>query len=107
MSIIDINSYKLSMRTCFILLYIVRDVDMYFIQDNSYVIEFLQTYIRYTKKNLKIPKGQSESVYRRRTDNTMTKRKSTKGQTKHTDKAKDRVIRNPLKTAMNSGAPEG
>jgi hypothetical protein len=64
MSIIDINSYKLSMRTCFILLYIVRDVDMYFIQDNSYVIEFLQTYIRYTKKNLKIPKGQSESVYR-------------------------------------------
>jgi len=75
MSIIDINSYKLSMRTCFILLYIVRDVDMYFIQDNSYVIEFLQTYIRYTKKSLKIPKGQSESVYRRRTDNTMTKKK--------------------------------
>ncbi len=63
------------MRTCFILLYIVRDVDMYFIQDNSYVIEFLQTYIRYTKKSLKIPKGQSESVYRRRTDNTMTKKK--------------------------------
>ena len=33
------------------------------------------------KKNLKIPKGQSETVYRRRTDNTMAKRKSTKGQT--------------------------
>jgi len=34
------------------------------------------------KKSLKIPKGQSESVYRRRrTDNTMAKRKSTKGQT--------------------------
>jgi hypothetical protein len=32
------------------------------------------------KKSLKIPKGQSESVYRR-TDNTMAKRKSTKGQT--------------------------
>ena len=32
------------------------------------------------KKSLKIPKGQSESIYRRRTDNTMTKRKSTKGQ---------------------------
>ena len=31
--------------------------------------------------SLKIPKGQSESVYRRRTDNTMAKRKSTKGQT--------------------------
>ena len=32
-------------------------------------------------KSLKIPKGQSESVYRRRTDNTMAIRKSTKGQT--------------------------
>jgi lipase chaperone LimK len=28
-----------------------------------------------------LPKGQSESIYRRRTDNTMAKRKSTKGQT--------------------------
>jgi hypothetical protein len=34
-----------------------------------------------TKKSLKIPKGQSESVYRRRTDTTMAKRKSTKGKT--------------------------
>ena len=32
-------------------------------------------------KGLNIPKGQSESVYRRRIDNTMAKRKSTKGQT--------------------------
>jgi hypothetical protein len=32
-----------------------------------------------SKKSLKIPKGQSESVYRR-TDNTMVKRKSAKGQ---------------------------
>ena len=29
------------------------------------------------KKSLKIPKGQSESLYRRRTDNTMANRKST------------------------------
>jgi hypothetical protein len=46
-------------------------------------------------------KGQPESVYRRRTDNTMTKRKCTKGQkrsTKHTYKTKDRVTRTPLKT---------
>jgi hypothetical protein len=53
------------------------------------------------KKSLKIPKGQSESVYRRRTDNTMAKRKSTKGKTrstKHTYKTKDRVTRTPLKT---------
>ena len=35
----------------------------------------------YFKKSLKTQKGQSESVYRRRTDNTMAKRKSTKGQT--------------------------
>jgi len=33
------------------------------------------------KKSLKIPKGQSESVKRRRTENTMAKRKRTKGQT--------------------------
>jgi hypothetical protein len=32
----------------------------------------------YLKKSLKIPKGQSESVYRRRTDNTMAKRKKYK-----------------------------
>jgi hypothetical protein len=33
-------------------------------------------------KSLKMPKGQSESIYRRRTDNRMAKRKSTKEQTK-------------------------
>ena len=33
------------------------------------------------KKSLKIPKEQSESVYRRRTDNKMAKWKRTKGQT--------------------------
>ena len=43
------------------------------------------------RKSLKIPKGQSESVYRRRTDNTMAKRKCTKDKqrsTKHTHKTK-------------------
>jgi hypothetical protein len=34
------------------------------------------------KTTLKILKGKSESVTRRRTENTMSKRKSTKGQTK-------------------------
>ncbi len=34
-----------------------------------------------SKKSSRIPKGLSESIYRRRTDNTMTKRKSIKGQT--------------------------
>ena len=31
--------------------------------------------------SLKIPKEQTESVYRTKTDNTMAKRKNTKGQT--------------------------
>ena len=35
----------------------------------------------FSRKSLKIPKGYSESIYRRRTDNTMANRKSTKGQT--------------------------
>jgi hypothetical protein len=57
---------------------------------------------RNNKKSLKILKEQSETVYRRRTDNTMAKRKSTKGQTTidktYVYKAKDRVTRTPLKT---------
>ena len=56
--------------------------------------------IRISKKNRqpngqKIPKGKSESVYRRRRDNTMAKEKVQKdkqGSTKHTHKTKDRVI---------------
>jgi hypothetical protein len=58
---------------------------------------------------LKIPKGQSESVYRRRTDNTMGEKKVQKDKqrsTKHTHKTKDRVTRTPLKLDVNSGAPE-
>jgi hypothetical protein len=35
----------------------------------------------YCKNSLKIPKGYLESIYRRRTDKTMAKRKSAKGQT--------------------------
>jgi hypothetical protein len=57
------------------------------------------------QKILKILKGQSETVYRYRrgTDNTKVKRKSTKGQTTidktyRTYKTKDRVTRTPLKT---------
>ena len=36
------------------------------------------------KKSLKISKGKSETVYRRRTDNTMAKRKSTKDKQRST-----------------------
>jgi hypothetical protein len=56
------------------------------------------------EKTLTIPKGQSESVYRRRTDNTMAKRKKHKRtnndlqwSTTHAHKTKDRVTRTPLK----------
>ena len=49
------------------------------------------------KKSLKIPKRYSESV-NRRTDNTMAKRKSTKGQTTiYKTYTKDRLTRTPLK----------
>ena len=55
----------------------------------AYETDFVQDLLKknvknvkmYLKKSFKIPKGQSESVYRRRTDNTMAKRKNTKGQT--------------------------
>ena len=50
------------------------DMEIVFDMNTQHVISF-------GKKSLRIPKGQSESVYRRRTDNTMAKRKSTKGQT--------------------------
>ena len=62
------------------------------------------------KKSLKIPKGQSESVYQR-TDNTMAKRKKVQKEkqqsTRQIYKAKGRVKGVPLKTGENSGAPEG
>ena len=62
------------------------------------VVSFVWSSLGYINKSLKIPKWQSESVYQRRTDNTMAK--STKGQrsTKHTYKTKDWVARTPLKT---------
>jgi hypothetical protein len=46
------------------------------------------------KKSLKIPKRKSESVYRRRTDNTKEKQQSIKT----TNKTKDRGTRSPLET---------
>jgi len=36
----------------------------------------------------------------------MAKRKRTNNDLRHTYKTKDRVTRTPLKTGMNSGAPE-
>ena len=60
------------------------------------------------KKSLKIPKGQSESVYHQRDRQHNGHKKMDKQRsTKHTHKAKDRVTQTPLKTGVNSGAPEG
>ena len=62
----------------------------------------------FAKKRLKIPKGQSVSVYRK-TDNTMAKKKVHKEKqrlTKHAYEAKVRVTRIPLKAGVNSCAPE-
>ena len=41
------------------------------------VNQFVVEYDNNKKKSLKIPNGQSESVYRRRTDNTTARRKRT------------------------------
>ena len=52
------------------------------------------------KKSLKIPKGQSGFLHRRRTDNTMAKTKSTKEQTtinKQSEYNKFLISPNPLK----------
>ena len=51
------------------------------LKQSTYINKTNRTITTFLKKSLKIPKGQSESVYRRRTDNTMVKGKSTKGQT--------------------------
>jgi hypothetical protein len=61
--------FKFLFDYCKQVIYIKNDVEYWFFMGKN------------NKKSLKIPKGQSETVYQRRTDNTMAKRKSTKGQT--------------------------
>ena len=63
----------------------------------------------FTKKRLKIPKGQSLSVYPNRQHNDQKKnvQKEKQPSTKYTYKDKVRVIRIPLKAGVNPGAPEG
>ena len=60
----------------------------------------------YHMKSLKIPKGQSESVNRRRTDNTMTIRINNDLQNA-TQKTKYRATQTPLKPGVNSGLRKG
>jgi hypothetical protein len=60
---------------------------------------------------LKIPKGQSETTNRTKTNNAMAKRqkhKSTNNDLKHiTQTTKEQVTRTPLKSKVDSSAPEG
>jgi uncharacterized sporulation protein YeaH/YhbH (DUF444 family) len=60
-------------------------------------------------KSLKIPKGGNQNPYIEEEHNGQKKKiqKDKQRSTKHTYKAKDRVRRTPLKTGVNSGAPEG
>jgi len=62
----------------------------------------------FVKKILKIPKSQSESVHRRRTDNTMDKRKRTNNDLQSIYIQLKIDYHEPhQKTGVNSGAPEG
>ena len=65
----------------------------------------------FIKKSLKIPKGGNQNPYIEEEQITQwSKEKVQKYQqrsTKHIYKTKDRVTRTPLKTGVNSGAPEG
>jgi hypothetical protein len=65
-------------------------------------MQFLNNQDAYSiQKSLNIPKGQSESIYGGRTDNTIAKRKTgqkdKKQSTKHTHKTIERVVQPPLK----------
>ena len=62
-------------------------------------------------KSLKIPNGLSNSVNRKRRDNTIAQKKKTKRTNNDlqdiTHKTKDRIARNPFKAGIISSAPEG
>ena len=62
------------------------------------------------QKSLKIPKGGNQNLYIEEEQTTQwTKEKRQKDKqrsTKHTYKTKDQVTRTPLKSGVNSGAPE-
>jgi hypothetical protein len=54
---------------------------IFFVCFSTVSVQYIFIIKRSHKKSLKIPKGLSESVNRRSADNSMVKRKSTKGQT--------------------------
>ena len=60
---------------------------------------------------MKIPKGGNQNPYIEEEQTTQwpkeTVQRDKQRSTKHTYKTKDQVTRTPLKTGVNSGAPEG
>ena len=78
----------------------------YYIQQIIYSNKEISVEKQFYQEDLKISNGQSESGYRRRTDNTMAKQNVQKDKQryiKHTHKTKDRVTRTPLKTGDELG----
>ena len=73
--------------------YHTEQVGLVYKEHNNIGINNFKFPFNRAKKSLKIPKGQSESVYRRKD--------------KHIYNTRDRITRTPLKTGVNSGAPEG
>ena len=63
------------------------------------------------KKTLKISKGGNQNLYIEEEQTTQWPKEKVQEDkqrsTKHTYKTKDRVRRTPIKTGVNSGAPEG
>jgi hypothetical protein len=73
--------------------------------DSDYPFGIFKLFLSQFKKSLKIPKGQSETVYRRRTDNTMANRKSTNNDRQNIAyTTKYRVTRTSLKTISTTEA---
>jgi hypothetical protein len=63
----------------------------------------------FSMKSLKMPKGNTSPYIEEKQTTQWLKEKIQKDKqrsTKHTYKTKDRVTRTPLKTGVNSGAPE-
>ena len=70
-------------------------------ENTAFCSSVLRNYVYTSKTNLKIQKGLSESVHRRRTDNTMTIRTSNDLQNIHIQ------LKIKYKSGVNSSAPEG
>ena len=76
-----------------------------------YLLNHCLRILKYYKKEFEDTKGGNQNPYIEEEQTTHLPKeevqKDKQRSTKHTYKTKDRVIRTPLKTDVNSGAPEG